>query len=114
MNKTIKSNLDFTLKSFAHFKTHLSTNPRLKLALIGIGVFGSIYTISVFTENNKVVFRDYQSPKFEKGRIFGSQASSYLQEKKNQLSKTARKIMSKNKILEERLMKLEKRLEVKS
>lgn len=113
MNKILKNQYAFLSDLLNSFKDHLHANPRLKISLVVFSVFGVIYTASILSESKKVVFRDYQNPSFEKGRILGTQTSSYLNDKKNLLSKTARKIMNKNKLLEDRLMRLEKRIEAK-
>lgn len=114
MNKLLKNQYVFLSDLISNFKDHLHANPKMKLTLAIFSVFGIIYTASILSESKEVVFRDYQNPSFEKGRILGTQTSSYLNDKKNMLTKTARKIMSKNKLLEDRLMRLEKRLEAKS
>lgn len=102
------------MRSFNDVKDFLLQNPKTKIGLIAFLVIGSIYVVSKFTETQKVVYKDYRKPVFTEGRIFGSQATSYLKSKEVQLGKTARKIMAKNKALEEKLKSLEKRIEAKS
>ncbi|MFT6632818.1 MAG: hypothetical protein ACJAS4_002783 [Bacteriovoracaceae bacterium] len=102
------------MRNINDFKEFLFQNPKTKVGLIAFLAIGSIYVASKFSETQKVVYKDHRKPVFSEGRIFGSQASSYLKSKEAQLGKTARKIMANNKLLEEKLKLLEKRMEAKS
>ncbi|MBT4791321.1 MAG: hypothetical protein HON90_07105 [Halobacteriovoraceae bacterium] len=107
-------NPKYFLRSIGEIKGFLTENPRTKIALISFVLFGTVYVVSKMSEDQKIVYKDHRKPVFSKGRILGAQAASYLKSKEAMLSKTARKIMAKNKSLEERLKLLEKRIDVKS
>ena len=102
------------MRSFNDVKEFLLQNPKTKIGLIAFLAIGSIYVASKFSETQKVVYKDHRKPVFNEGRIFGSQATSYLKSKEIQLGKTARNIIANNKLLEEKLKLLEKRMEAKS
>lgn len=113
MRDLLNSNMHNLQRFFNTSKEYLKHNPGVKYSLLGLSIMGMIYTYSKITENNQVIYRDRQAPNFEQGRILGTQKESYLHDKKIQLSKAAKKIMAKNKILEDRLHNLEKQLEAK-
>lgn len=102
------------MRSFNNIKEFLLQNPKTRIGLVAFLMIGSIYVVSKFSETQKIVYKDHRKPVFTEGRIFGSQATSYLKSKEVQLGKTARKIMAKNKALEEKLKLLEEKVEAKS
>jgi hypothetical protein len=104
----------YFMKSLCDFKEFLFQNQKTKVGFITLTVLGSIFVISKFSETQKIVYKDHRKPVFNEGRIFGSQAISYLKSKEAMLGKTARRIIAKNKLLEEKMKSLEKKLEGKS
>lgn len=103
----------YFLRQLIEIKKFLFSNPKTKMSLFIFLGLVLIYIVSKVSETKKVVYRDHQRPVFKEGRILGSQTSSYLKNKEMQLGKTAKKIIAKNKALEERLRSLEERMEAK-
>ena len=112
MNFYFKNILKNLLRQLGEIR-HLLGNPKTRVGLFVFLGVSLIFVVSKMSETKKVVYRDYQSPVFKEGRILGSQTSSYLKNKEIQLGKTAKRIMAENKVLQERLNLLEKRMETK-
>ena len=96
------------MRQYNETRKSFFVHPRARIGFvvfIGLSLF---YVASKMSETKRVIYRDYQSPVFNEGRILGSQASSYLKKKEMQLGKTAKKIMAENKVFEERLKDLGK------
>ena len=102
------------LRGFDDTKDYFSSNPKSKFILLGFVFFIAVYAVSKYSETNNVVYRENKKPVFTEGRILGTQKNSFLKSKEQQLSKTAKKIMASNKVLLEKIQKLEKRMEAKS
>lgn len=101
------------LRQYKETKKFLFTQTSTKIGLcIFLGI-SLIYVTSKMLETKEVIYRDHQSPVFKKGRILGSQTSSYLKNKEMNLGRTAKKIIAENKVLEARLKALERQMEVK-
>lgn len=111
INNYIPKNI---LRSVDEAKDYFSNNPKSKFVVLGFAFFIATYTVSKYSETNNVVYRENKKPVFTEGRILGTQKNSFLKSKEQQLSKTAKKIMASNKLLLEKIQKLEKRMEAKS
>ncbi len=101
-------------RSIEDTKGYFSNNPKSKFVVLGFLFFITVYAASKYSETNNIVYRENKKPVFTEGRILGTQKNSFLRSKEQQLSKTAKKIMASNKVLLDKIQKLEKRMEAKS
>jgi hypothetical protein len=101
-------NISESLSSAFEFVKEVSRkNKTLAIGVLGLVIVGVIFVYSKSQDNKKVTRIQHSEPTFKNGRILGSQGSSYLKEKENQLGKAAKKILLQNKRLLERLKEVE-------
>ena len=110
----ILNNLKYQKRYLDEIKGFIDDNPKMKVSLIAFTFFILVYSVSKLSEDKRTVRKISTTPSFHDGKILGNQKTNFLKSKERLLSKTAKKIMHKNKMLEEKLLLLEKRMEAKS